>query len=132
MRRPLCGQDDNCLGVRIPPHPRKDLIPDARGEVRPGKGGMSVFLDDYKSISTSILPPEHGGMNLRRVWTFSFPFEIFPSDLSLRFGSGSDHGLVEPASLMHINDFQGALCATGNSWEALSESPPSSSPEPLP
>ena len=40
--KPKVGCETNMLGVRVPPDPRKDIVPGPSGTVVPQAGGMSV------------------------------------------------------------------------------------------
>ena len=123
--KPKLGDDTNMLGVRIPPHPHADIIPDANNNVRPGIGGLSV-APNWRSLPAFLIPKRLNRIvnkarasNRLRCWRLgdgAFVDGKVADNLILRC-DGATHGLIEPASEMSIDEFQQALAETQDSWE---------------
>jgi len=122
--KPMVGPSARSLGVRVPPLPTYDIPMEANGTVRPGTGGMSV------APTWRELPPHRIPMRLRALaqdacgndadacWRMGEgPFEhaqVTPA-LNLRPDSPR-HGLVEPAVVVSVAEYQADLAATRDQW----------------
>jgi hypothetical protein len=113
---------DTCgLGVRVP----QDIKPSPTDSVSPGTGGMSVSSGPA-GLSLHFVPkrlrharPGAIGNNSGFIWSFGsggFSASPIPPHLSFRPTSAS-HGLVEPHDDMALEDYRGALAATGGHWK---------------
>jgi hypothetical protein len=106
--RPECGCASNRLGVR----PR-DIRVREDGTVRPEREGMSVNADPMK-LPPSLRPRSLGGSGKLPL------YEIEPAalgiDLSLAPSEPHAHAIVQPARVMHIAEYQSALCRTRPAW----------------
>ncbi len=112
--RPLCGDGNLMLGVRVP----VDVKPDATGLVHPGRGGMSVTPNDPARLPPHLRPTRlDGGMSVLPV--FWIQRDDLGADLSYRpdVKKPLKHGLVEPSAPVALGNFQSALTATVESWE---------------
>jgi hypothetical protein len=112
------------VGVRVPPAARPDIIPDAAGLVTPGMGGMSVSPNwrdlPYWLILARLSHLIFGATGRNDAACFRMgngPFTSGPvaADLELRV-DGPTHGLIEPAAVMTVADYQRALAATRDQW----------------
>ena len=108
---PMVGPSARMLGVR----PTVD-IPVFAGQVQPNTGGMSVALDRPENLHRLRRPPAYGGKGKDPVWYLGIA--SLGSDLQFRPDSAT-HGLIEPARVMSIDDFQKALEATKLLWRRL-------------
>lgn len=125
--RPKIGNDDNMLGVRVPPHVRADIFPDLHGQVPPNAGGLSVNKDWRKMLLNhiptrfnNIVAGARGG-DRKAIWTSGsgdFVDGRFSPGLQLRV-DGANHGLVEPEIVMDMATYQDYLAATGDSWREI-------------
>jgi hypothetical protein len=123
--RPLIGDEQNHLGVRVVADPRPDVQPDGDGYVGPGQGGMSV-APHWTKLPPFLIPerlnklvPRARGDNALKCFRHGggeFADGPVASGLAFRHTS-SKHGLVEPAERMTLDSFQAALAATRNNWE---------------
>lgn len=118
--QPKVGPSARTLGVR----PGIDVTPDPNGNVRPETGGMSV-APSWRVLPPWRIPkrldsmvPGATGKDEDACWSFGEgPFECSPVNDQLSFRPDSaDHGLVEPAAIMNLDDFQAALAATRDEW----------------
>lgn len=128
--RPVVGDSATRLGVR-----ERDLEPDRDGNVRPGRGGMSVVSSiaglrrrvAKLVFSPSMVPqrlndlgrvPGAMGSNALRVFRIgegSFERGALTGQLML-VPNRDDHGTVQPASLMPFCDYKQAIYNTRDSW----------------
>ena len=118
--KPRVGASAIMLGVRVP----ADVRPDHEGMVKIRSGGMSVapawrVLPPHRipmRLSEQV-PDARGKGNLACFRAGDGPFANgeFSATLNLRLDSAT-HGLVEPRSVLHIDDFQMALAATWPDW----------------
>jgi hypothetical protein len=124
---PKVGPTARTLGVRVPPNPYFDILVNADGTVEPGSGGMSVSPDvqslpkervspRYKSTK----PNAHGHYDddCWRMGDGPFADANISDRLVLRVDS-SDHGVIEPAYRMSLDEYQQALAATQDDWVAV-------------
>ena len=110
--RPICGNGDNMLGVRVP----IDIKRDAEGLVGPGRGGMSVSPDDPHNLPFFLLPLRLGGKGALPL--FSLAVRKLAPRLSYRADPKRPrkHGFVEPAASVVLGEYRGALSATCPDW----------------
>lgn len=122
--KPKVGPTARMLGVRVPPGPKPDIVPDDDGMVGPFTGGMSVAPDIY-SLPVHRLPERYNGYVPKAhgkvedaCWRWGdgpFASENISTQLSLRLENLA-HGLIEPAHRMYVEHYQSALAATRNGW----------------
>jgi len=125
---PVLGETASALGVRVP----RDIAPDASGVVSPANNGMSVTpsvaaLNRMPARMVpirlkSIVPGAAGNDNLfawsmgQGKWTANE--EPIAPGLQLRPDPTDDqHGFVEPAVAMPLDEYRAAIDATQNSWQ---------------
>ncbi len=105
---PKTGPTARQLGVR--PH---DDIPVTGGNVSPMTGGMSVAPDTPGNLPSHRRPPSLGGTGKDPVWEF----DLNNLGDGVRFRQDSQtHGLLEPGSVMSIDEFQKALAELAKYW----------------
>lgn len=130
--KPVVGSRFGELGVR----PR-DMEENPLGEAHPGNGGMSVqpSLGALAQRKYSRFVPSRiqdtnplfrgaTGPDDQYIWTMgSGPFvdSAVTADLNLHCDSPApngfvDHGVIEPARMLTLDDFQHALAATRSDW----------------
>ena len=126
---PKIGSGKNLLGVVTPdggpPGAAPDVIPDQRGHLTPGSGGMSV-APTAADLPAHRLPArlrDRGVFKARGddkllVWSLGIgPYLDGPVAEGLRLRLDSDaHALVEPIVDMHVDEFRQHLAATVNDW----------------
>lgn len=122
--RPEIGPDKKMLGVKVAGDQYDDITPDATGRVHPGTGGMSVS-PAWRDLPPHRIPkrlraicPKAAGNNGMECWRLgSGPFESgsITDRLHLRVDSQT-HGLVEPATMMSLDEYQDALAETVDDW----------------
>jgi hypothetical protein len=101
----------NHLGVRL----GDDIEPDAKGNVRPNIGGMSVTPNDPMDLPLHRRPPELGGTSNRHVWWIND--RKLPITLNYRPDPRSrTHGFIEPSGVMSFNDYEAAITGTASNW----------------
>lgn len=130
---PLIGADSHMLGVRVPVEDQAerpvDILPDEMDRVLPYTGGLSVArsIDD---LLPHLVPKRlksfvegASGSNNRHVWSMgkgSFSEGGIAHHLILRRkperSDGRVLGLVEPAAIMSLAEYQSALAATRLQW----------------
>jgi hypothetical protein len=110
--RPVCGDDNNMLGARVP----IDIRPNTEGIVSPGKGGMSVSPDDPRNLPFFLLPLSLGGKGALPL--FSLMVSSLAPHLSYRADPkrAKNHGFVEPAATVALAEYRAALAATESDW----------------
>lgn len=126
--KPKVGPTARTLGVRVPPSPHPDIVPNNDGTVGPLMGGMSVapemrFLSAYRVPARyrALVPRARGNNKQDACWRMGAgPFQaaLVASGLQLRPDSRA-HGVVEPASVMDVNDYQALLAATRDEWQLV-------------
>jgi hypothetical protein len=113
---PEVGPSARSLGVRS----GIDVLGKNPGDViHPGQGGLSVSPGDPMGLPRHRRPPELRGTGKDAVW------EIDVNDLGpdLQFrpdGTRTDHGFIEPARPMTLDEFEVALARTQDRWRKLS------------
>lgn len=122
--RPKTGSTFGCLGVRVP----KDIEPDKDGNVKPsGTKGLSV-APSLQALGIFLVPNKYSnllegavGDDKNCVWLLrDSSFEDGPVAPKLHLTCDAPgHGLIEPASVMSLNDYQTALQETQSSWDEL-------------
>lgn len=113
---PVCEDTARGLGVRLPPNPRPDIVPDESGRVAPGMGGMSVTPDDPARMNPLRRPRSLGGAGKDPL--FVVDTDSIRASLTLRRDPRDPevHGLVEPARVMPLGEYRDALSSTRPSW----------------
>lgn len=132
--RPRVGRNmRNMLGIRIPPHPNPDIIPDPHGNVSPAPQGgrlqgMSVsrslrelpgFLIPRR-LRTALGIPKASGQNTAAIWSMGVgPYIDSPisTSLQLRTTHASAHGLVEPSGSVTLALYEQAIEETRDQWQ---------------
>jgi len=122
--RPMTGSGSCILGVRTP----LDIAPDDKANVSGGRGGMSVDAS-VEHIDIQFLPRrlhKSGhvagaiGNNSLHIWLIGEgPFfdTAVTEALNLRLKpDDSEHGFVEPAIPMSLDNYQSSLAATRDDW----------------
>lgn len=116
---PRCGPTGACLGVRPPVIgvKRGDIPTDASGRVVPNSGGLSVTPDDPAFMPEEFRPETLDG-GLSRLPLFMIQAGEIGSDLQIRPDPRKPrtHHFFEPVRAMHIDAYQGVLCATAPRW----------------
>lgn len=118
---PVCAQNAHGLGVRVPPNKVVDITPDAYGLVNPSDGGMSVVPDDPSKIPPTRLPKERSGLVQGSILLFRTLSGVGGGLLRYRPDpeKEDDHGFLEPAQRMLLQDYREALCASKPEWEVV-------------
>ena len=125
---PTVGTDSHMLGARITGK-QTDISPDSDGNVHPDTGGISVARS-INDLLPHLIPKrlrdhfeDAAGSNSRFVWSMGageFSEGIVADDLLLRLkpknAPGKVQGLVEPTSMMMLQEYQSALAATRPRW----------------
>jgi hypothetical protein len=118
--RPKLGRTAKTLGVRIP----GDIAVDATGHVSPGTGGMSV-VPAWRLLKSHRIPmrlrhfcPDATGKTDLSCWKMGEgEFKDGPLAPGLSFRRDTPmHGLVEPAQVVSLADFEADLAATRDQW----------------
>ena len=129
----MVGPSSRMLGVRVPPDPYPDILPDTNGDVAPVGQGMSV------APSLRELPPHRVPRRLRHLKRGARGRD---DDRVFRMGEGDfkrcavsdllqlrpdpvetpEHGVIEPATQMPVPGYQEALAATRDEWSIHEES----------
>lgn len=104
----MIGPTARTLGVRP-----GDDIPVVAGKVRSGTGGMSVAPDTPMHLPDHRRPPHLGGSGKDPIWEISV--DSLGPDLVFRQDK-LNHGMVEPAREMTIDELQWALAALAPRW----------------
>lgn len=108
---PVVGPTARTLGVR----PQVD-VPVVAGQVQPNTGGMSVAPDRPENLHLLRRPPRYGGSGKDPVWCLRT--DQLGADLQFRQDSAT-HGLIEPARVMLLDEFQRRLEDTKPLWTKL-------------
>jgi hypothetical protein len=118
--RPRTGRKSSVLGVRIGPPSRTIDIRVTDGYVEPDTGGLSVIPDDPMRIAEEFRPPDLGGTGDDPVWYL--PIEEVGGRLQYRTDPRcpKDHGYIEPAKRMKLEQYEEALIATKMAWQLYS------------
>ena len=118
--RPKLGRTAKTLGVRIP----GDIAVDDSGRVFPKTGGMSV-VPAWRLLKTHRIPArlkhlcrDATGKKDLSCWKMGEgEFEDGPLARGLNFRrETATHGLVEPAQVVPLADYEAALAATRDQW----------------
>jgi RHS repeat-associated protein len=116
--RPVVGPGRTTLGARPGPGPGTDIPVGKGGIVRPRTGGMSVN-DVIEAIPRHNKPPEWGG-DAKNIKMFTMDSCALPTGLVLTPDPRNPlHGLVEPELTMHLDQYQGLLASTRDSWQVV-------------
>ena len=105
------GPTARTLGIR----PSVD-IPVAGAQVFPMTGGMSVAPDRPENLHPLRRPPAYGGLGKDPVWRIDI--DMLGADLQFR-QDASTHGLIEPARVMSLGEFQARLADTQSYWQRV-------------
>jgi hypothetical protein len=125
---PQLGESASTLGVRVP----KDIKRDAQGNVTPdGKHGMSVrpSVEAYMDEASAFVPRRYkdrdpinfrnaaGNNNLVafRIGDGTFVRATVNERLNLT-PDRADHGIIEPARTMPLEDYRNSVAATRTQW----------------
>ena len=114
---PTVGRSARALGVRVP----EDTCPDAEGQVRPGSGGLSVSPGSMWNLPNHRRPRGMGrgstGNRQDYVYSIGEP-DLLARALSVRPDPArpDKHAFVEPEIEVALEDFEGELVATRDSW----------------
>jgi hypothetical protein len=114
------------LGVRLPPDPHADIVPDDSGQIHPGTGGMSVS-PTVGDLPARLIParlrhlyPKAAGRDDLFVWSMgSGDFSAGPLAESLALRPDPEregHGFVEPDATIATEVYVSALAATRDEW----------------
>jgi hypothetical protein len=122
--KPRIGSSATTLGVRLPPSLHYDMTVEADGTVRPGNGGMSVapgwrVLPPYRIPKRlKHLAPGACGNDQLACWGMGVgPFQQVPVAPRLNLlPDSSQHGVVEPAAIMPVDEYRASLEATQDQW----------------
>ena len=114
---PAIGRWSSTLGVRVS-GPWQDIPVDANGDVAPNTGGMSVVMDDPRSLPRARRPRSLGGVGRHPV--FCLDCEKLPPTLLVR-PSGRPHALVEPSAVCKLSEYEQALHSTQPDWRITHE-----------
>lgn len=125
--KPMVGPTARTLGVRVPPDPKPDIVPNDDGTVGPLMGGMSVapqlhFLPYYRvPVRYRALAPKAHGKKQDACWRMGDgPFISAPVAMGLTLRPDSEeHGIVEPAISMLLSEYESLLAATRNDWRLV-------------
>lgn len=125
---PEVGTASHMLGARVTGNPI-DISPDNDGNVHSNTGGISVARS-INDLLPHLIPKrlrdyfeDAAGSSNRFVWSMGegeFSEGVVAEDLFLRRkpenAQGKVQGLVEPAILMMLQEYQSALAATRPHW----------------
>lgn len=114
--RPVVGPAANLLGVRPGDRTPNDVNAVAPSDlVVPGtKDGMSVAPNDPANLIRHRRPAAFGGTGKEPVWIID-DTELPPE---LRFRQDApDHGLIEPATVVTLAEYQKSLESTRDKWQ---------------
>jgi len=109
---PQVGRSSSTLGVRLAGDYR-DIAVDSAGIVRPNVGGMSVVLDDPRSLPRARRPRSLGGVGRHPV--FCLGEEKLPGLLTIR-ADQPPHAFVEPSVACRFEQYETALHSTRPDW----------------
>jgi hypothetical protein len=98
------------LGIRL----GRDVVTDVNDNVHPETGGLSVAPDDPVRISRRLRPRSFGGEGTDPAWALDAA--LLPAPLTYRVDSPERHGLIEPARIMKLAEYEAALAATRPLW----------------
>jgi len=114
--RPTVGRSARMLGVRVE-GPHADVVLDDAGQVLPGRGGMSVTVDDPAQMAPARRPRWLGhGLSEDRL--FALPAPAVGGALTVRMNRGA-HGLVEPTQPRPLVAYEVDLAATRPKWQGI-------------
>lgn len=126
--KPAVGRSRRKLGVLLPDETTSesssDIAPDSKGEVHPSGKGMSVS-PSLQHLPFGRVPkrlrkfrPGARGSDTDKVWRHGTgPFEqsAVAQGLALH-PDRAEHGVVEPAEVMKVEQYEQALAATAADW----------------
>jgi hypothetical protein len=114
--RPITGRSARMLGVRVE-GPHADVVLDDAGQVLPGRGGMSVTVDDPIQMPPA-RRPRWLGHGLSEDQLFALPIRAVGGALTVRIDRGA-HGLVEPTQPRPLITYEVDLRATRPNWQGI-------------
>jgi hypothetical protein len=114
---PKIGRSSRMLGVRVP----KDIVPDEKGMVGPGNGGMSVAPNSMWNVPNHRRPRgmRMGSTGKSDDYMYSVSGTSIPVDkLSVRLDPNrpEKHAFVEPAISVDLSRYETDLASTRNDW----------------
>ena len=96
----------------------EDIPVDENGMVDPESGGMSVAPDDPFHLPEHRRPFELGGIGPDLVWAIEEE-ELVEGLVYRPDPADPCHGFIEPASRMHLEDYEELLALTRDDWRLL-------------
>ena len=114
----MVGRSARALGVRVD-GPFTDITVDSTGRVVPGRGGMSVTVDDPTQMPPA-RRPKWLGHGLSEDPLFRVSTTQLGDGLTVRIDRGA-HGLVEPDEARLLAEYEGLLAATRERWLRVAE-----------
>jgi hypothetical protein len=117
---PKAGRSARMLGVRVP----KDIVPDARGFVEPGTGGMSVAPNSEWNVPNHRRPRgmHNGSSGKIDDRMYALPDVAIRADkLSVRADPHypDKHAFMEPASIIELAGYETDLADTRSDWRQV-------------
>jgi hypothetical protein len=105
------------LGVRAP----DDILPDEKGLVGNGKGGLSVAPNSMWNVPPHRRPKSTGRGSTGKLGDYVYAVASFslPADkLTVRLDPDrpQKHAFVEPAAWVHVTECEANLASTGSEW----------------
>jgi hypothetical protein len=122
--KPKTGPTKKTLGVKGGNDRFDDIAPDANGNVHPGTGGMSV-APNWRNLPEHRIPkrlrhlyPRASGSDDYACWRMGTgAFESGPIAEKLNLAVDKPkHGMLQPAGVMTLAEFQAVLAATQDLW----------------
>jgi hypothetical protein len=116
---PKIGNTAKTLGVRVPPHPAPDIVPDANGLVHPPTPALSRGMScapTIQDLPSHRRPLEWSGTQkhaMFKVWKID-DGELGPDLIAFRDSPG--HITIGPVRTMTLDEFRAALAATQSKW----------------
>jgi hypothetical protein len=112
---PETGPSARTLGAR----PGIDVPSvDPNDVISPGQGGLSVSPDDPLGLPVHRRPPELQGTGKDPVWSLAVS-DLGPDLIYRPDPKRPDHGFIEPARPMSLDEFQRALAQTRDLWQKV-------------
>jgi hypothetical protein len=110
---PVVGRSARTLGVRVE-GVHKDVEWDEKGLLHPGRGGMSVTVDDPAQMPVA-RRPTWLGRGASEDPLFVIDARLIESPLAIRVDVGA-HALVEPAMPCTLESYEADLAVTQSLW----------------
>jgi hypothetical protein len=117
---PRSGKSARMLGVRVP----QDIMPDEKGFVRPGTGGMSVAPDSEWNVPNHRRPRgmHNGSTGKTDDRMYALPDMSIRADrLSMRADPQhpDKHAFMEPAVMIELAGYETDLANTRSDWRQV-------------